>query len=364
MMEIFCSSCHQKYPAEGFPYQCPLCGGIFDFSFSPENDQLQEDQSQPGIWRFRRTFGLSSEVEAISLGEGATPIVWVKVFDRKVAFKCEFMNPSGSFKDRGSSVMISWLKARGFHDAVEDSSGNAGASFAAYASRAGINARIFIPEYSFGPKRRQIEAYGAELISVPGLREDVTEAAKAAIEPRVAYASHVYQPFSLIGYATMAYEIFNQLGGRFPRTVVLPTGQGGLLLGLMRGFEILRIANQREWNNPKLIGVQASACAPLMELFMGAARKSTRGHAERTLAEGVQVNLPLRAEAVIGAVKASHGWMHVVPENEIIPDRNELARIGFYVEPTSAIVWSLLNDSIHLLDDPIVVILTGAGCKY
>jgi len=176
--DVSCTDCGQAYPPNGFPYRCPSCGGLYD-SPSPLNfDPAQVDCSQPGIWRYRHTFGLPDETEAVSLGEGNTPLVWAEAFDRRVAFKCEFLNPTGSFKDRGSAVIVAWLRSRGILEIVEDSSGNAGASLAAYASRAGIKAQIFVPESASGPKRTQIEAYGAELTLVPGTRTDVAGAVK------------------------------------------------------------------------------------------------------------------------------------------------------------------------------------------
>ncbi|MBE3039920.1 MAG: pyridoxal-phosphate dependent enzyme [Chloroflexi bacterium] len=364
MMEISCSNCGRAYPPDGLPYRCPTCGGLYDFHTPLPFDPALVDWSQPGIWRYRHTFGLSPDSEPVSLGEGSTPLLWAEVFGRKVAFKCEFLNPSGSFKDRGSAVITAWLQSRGINDAVEDSSGNAGASFAAYAARAGIKARVFVPESASGPKRRQIEAYGAELVPVPGSRTDVSEAARAVADGGTVYASHAYLPFNLPGYATAAYEIFEQLGKKMPGSVVLPAGQGGLLLGLVCGFDAMRIAIHSSNNTPRIIGVQARACAPLWAMFKAGSAEAGLVAENRTLAEGVRVRYPLRRDAVLQAVVASHGSMCVADENEILPGRDALARIGFYVEPTSAIVWSALAQTIRDLPDPVVVVLTGSGYKY
>jgi threonine synthase len=364
MMEISCTDCGRAFPPDGLPYCCSICGSLYDFHTPLPFDPLQVDRSQPGIWCYRHTFGLPLDSEPVSLGEGSTPLVWVEVSDRKVAFKCEFLNPSGSFKDRGSAVIAAWLHSRGIDEAVEDSSGNAGASFAAYAARAGIKARVFVPESASGPKRRQIEAYGAELVPIPGSRSDVAAAVKAAADGNVIYASHAYLPFNLPGYATAAYEIFEQLGNKTPGTVILPAGQGGLLLGLARGFNILRIAFPTSGNNPKIIGVQARACAPLWAMFTAGSVGSGLVAENFTLAEGVRVRNPMRGDSVLRVLGESHGFMCVVEENEIIPGRDALARLGFYVEPTSAIVWSALTQMIKDLTDPVVVILTGSGYKY
>jgi threonine synthase len=364
MMEISCTNCGLAYPPDGLPYCCPICGGLYDLRTPLPFDPMQVDRSQPGIWCYRHTFGLSPDSEPVSLGEGGTPLLWAEVYDRKVAFKCEFLNPSGSFKDRGSAVIAAWLHSRGIIEVVEDSSGNAGASFAAYAAQAGIKARVFVPESASGPKRRQIEAYGAELVPVPGSRSDVAEAVKAVADGGTVYASHAYLPFNLPGYATTAYEIFEQLGNKMPGVVVLPVGQGGLLLGLACGFDALRIAYPTIRNTPKVIGVQAYACAPLWAMFTAGNMRAGLVAENCTLAEGVRVRYPLRGDAVLRVVAASHGSIYVVDENEILPGRDALSHLGFYVEPTSAIVWSALAQMIKDLPDPVVVVLTGSGYKY
>jgi threonine synthase len=359
---VFCNSCGEAYPKEGFPYCCPACGGVYDFRGGLQFDPEKVDQSQPGIWRFRHTFGLPPDIAPVSLGEGDTPLIWTEALGRRIAFKCEFLNPSGSFKDRGSTVITTWLKSRGITEIVEDSSGNAGASLAAYAARAGIRARIFIPESASGPKRRQIEAYGAELVPIRGSRSEVAEAVRKTADAGTVYASHAYIPFNLPGYASMAYEIFKQVGA-MPGAVIVPAGQGGLLLGLARGFDALdKVHNQDPI--PMLVGVQARACAPIWALWAAINEQTGMVTEDATLAEGVRVRDPLRGEAVHAAVLASRGFMCVVDEKDIIPSRDALARQGFYVEPTSAIAWAALIQRADNLPDPIVVILTGSGLKY
>ena len=358
--EISCVGCGGLYPSTGLPHLCQTCGGLFDFRNPLTFNPTLVDRSQPGIWRYRHTFGLPTESEPVSLGEGDTPLAWATVLNREVAFKCEYFNPSGSFKDRGSSVIATWLKSRNIREAVEDSSGNAGASFAAYSARAGIKARIYVPESSSGPKRSQMEVYGADVVPVPGERSRAAEAVLAAVNERKIYASHAYLPFNIPGYATMAFEIFEQLDGKIPGAVLVPAGQGGLLLGLWRGFCALRIANNIKDIRPKIIGVQSKACAPLWIEYSGTEEDIP---VRSTIAEGVQVRYPIRKDAVIQAVKASRGCISAVEEEDIIPGRNSLRKLGFYVEPTSAIVWAVLEKIIHQLPDPVVVILTGSGLK-
>jgi threonine synthase len=361
-MAVFCTYCGRDYPLSGLPYKCSTCGGLFDIKGDQPFSGKLVDPCQPGIWRYRHTFGLSKGMTPVSIGEGNTPLVWMEAFGRRIAFKCEYCNPTGSFKDRGSSVITAWLQARKIKEVVEDSSGNAGASLAAYTALAGIKSKIFVPASASGRKIRQIETFGAEIQRVSGSRSDVTEKIQKVVERGAIYASHAYLPFNLPGYATAAYEIYEQLGNRMPAGVIVPAGQGGLLLGLARGFDNLRIADNNLIDIPKMIGVQTQACAPLWEKYSG----NKIGSHERdmqSIAEGVQVNEPVRADMVLKAINESHGFVHVVQEGEIIIGRDALAQLGLFVEPTSAIVWSALEKNITHLKDPVVVLLTGSGYK-
>jgi len=363
---ILCSRCNSPYPDQGSPYYCPVCGGVFDALSIVYQPEHINGELTPGIWRYRSTFGLPENTPIVSLGEGNTPLVWADVFGRQVAFKCEHQNPTGSFKDRGTSTLVSFLYSRGVIEAVEDSSGNAGASFAAYASRAGIKARVFIPESASGPKRKQIEAYGADVVAVPGSRENSAEMVKQKAELGMVYASHAYLPFNLPGYATIAYEIVEQVG-ESPGTFICPAGQGGLLLGAARGFKALQAAGIIR-QPPKLIGVQALACAPLYGLYHSGSPGLESTSDGFTLAEGIRVRFPVRAQAVVMAVTASHGRFIAVDEADILAGRDELAHRGFYVETTSAVVWGALiqmmtANGLNKMPEPVVVVLTGSGLK-
>ncbi len=361
LLAISCTNCGRGYPLDQTPYKCLVCGGIFDIPQPLPFDPAKRDDTQPGIWRYRHTFGLPAGAEAVSLGEGDTPLIWSEVLGRQVAFKCEYLNPTGSFKDRGTTVIAGYLKSRGIREVVEDSSGNAGASLAAYSARAGIRARIYSPASASGPKRQQIETYGADLVPIPGSRSDVTAAVIQAANSGSVYASHAYLPFNIPGYATAAYEIFEQLE-KVPSAVIMPCGQGGLLLGLARGFDALRQAGLTA-QIPKIIGVQARACSPMWVLStvgMSGLGFVTEG---QTLAEGVKVRNPVRGDALLRTVKSSRGEFVAVDEENILPGRDELAHRGFYVEPTSALVWNALEQILGNLPDPVVVLLTGSGLK-
>jgi threonine synthase len=314
-----------------------------------------------GLDRYRDGLPLPADVPLYSLGEGGTPLVPVKIGAREVHFKCEQLNPTGSFKDRGTVVLVSALRAVGVEEAIEDSSGNAGASFAAYAARAGMRARVFVPDAASPVKRRQIESYGAEVVRIMGPRSNAAEIVRAAAAGGSVYASHAYFPHALAGMATIAYELVEALG-RAPGALVCPVGQGTLALGAFRGFAALREAGAVD-QLPAIVGVQAMACAPIWAAYQGGAAALAWVTEGETAAEGIRIRHPLRGDAVLAAVRASGGVMVAVDESQIREGQRGLGREGFFVEPTSAVVWPALLGLLPRLPDPVVVVLTGSGYK-
>ena len=319
------------------------------------------EHALPGIWPYRHSFGLSGNAPIVSLGEGRTPLIEAEALGLRLHFKLEYMNPSGSFKDRATAPLLGEMLARGVGEAVEDSSGNAGASFAAYAARAGIGARVFVPDYASGPKRLQIESYGAELVRIPGPRSEAEKAVHRVAEEGALYASHAMLPFGLAGLATIAYELFEHLG-QAPGTVIAPVGHGSLLLGIFEGFQALRAAGIID-TSPRLIGVQAHACAPLWAQANKDADAIASINEGQTVAEGVRVCQPMRGDELLNVVAATGGTFLVVEEEEILPGRDALAHLGFYVEPTSAIVWGAVKQLADDSPKPLIVLLTGSGLK-
>jgi threonine synthase len=359
---IVCDGCGNPYPEERIPFRCPDCGEIYNFASSLLYAPISFSQSAPqGLTRFRNTFPLPAQAPLVCLGEGNTPLLDLDLEDRTIYLKCEYLNPTGSFKDRGSVVLVSVLAALGVNEAVEDSSGNAGSSFAAYAARAGIKAKIFVPHYASGPKREQIASYGAEIISIEGPRSATAEAVLREAEAGAVYASHVYLPHGLAGMATVAFEIVEQLG-KTPGAIVLPVGHGSLLLGIFLGFKAMMEAGVVE-RIPSLVGVQAQACAPIWKAYSAGASDVEKVAEGTTVAEGIRILHPLRAKVVLEAIEVSKGMMVAVDEEVILEGRDSFGKCGFYVEPTSAVVWPAMQDVLGELKDPVVAILTGSGLK-
>lgn len=356
-----CSRCGKVYPLKGAPYLCE-CGGTYDFADFPAYLPEQIDKTKKSLWKYRAMLGLADDAPEITLGEGNTPLVEVNYGKQSVWAKLEYQNPTGSYKDRGSAVLASFLASRGITQVVEDSSGNAGASLAAYASRAGMKARVFVPESASGPKRVQIEYYGAELTHIPGPRSEATKAVREAAASGITYASHAYMPFGLTGIATIAYEIAASIGKNGPGTLVAPVGHGGLLYGVMRGFEALRKA-ARVNDEPYYVGVQAAGCAPVCFAYQNQEYTLREPLESDTIAEGVRVKTPVRGEGILRRVNKRKGCILQIEDNDLKKAYAEIALKGLFVEPTSALVWAALKEIVGKVPEPVILILTGSGYK-
>ncbi|WP_345415619.1 threonine synthase [Pseudonocardia xishanensis] len=317
------------------------------------------DPAVRSVWRYAAALPLS--VPPVSLGEGCTPLLSREFEGMEVGVKPEWHNPTGSFKDRGTTVMVSVLRALGVRALLEDSSGNGGSSVAAYAAAADITATILAPASTSPAKIQQSRAHGASVELVPGTRQDTAdEAVRRAAG--TTYASHNWQPFFLQGTKLIAYEIWEDLGFAAPDAVLLPCGAGSLVLGCRTGFDELVAAGEIP-RAPRLLVAQPEHCAPLVRAFHGEPERPPRP----TIAEGTAIARPVRTPEVLAAVRATGGDMVAVPEAEIGPATLELARTGLYAEPTSAQVLPALRAfrRTGALDpgERVVTVLTGSALK-
>ncbi|MEO3749563.1 pyridoxal-phosphate dependent enzyme [Streptomyces sp. B6B3] len=313
------------------------------------------------LWRYRAALPAVAAERPVSLGEGCTPLVESDWGDARVRFKLEWFSPTGSFKDRGSSVMISALAARGVTEVIEDSSGNGGSSVAAYCAAAGIRATILVPEATSPAKVRQTRAYGAAIRPVPGGR-DVTAAEALRLAADTCYAGHNWHPLFLQGTKTLAYELWEDLGFAAPDAVVTVAGAGSLVLGCDLGFGEL-LAAGRIARRPRLLVAQPAACAPIHAAFHG----TPPAGFGPTIAEGTAIREPVRLPEVVAAVRRSGGDMAAIPEPDIAAAVRRLAASGLYAEPTSATAAAAIDvfrarGEIRR-GETTVVVLTGSGLK-
>jgi threonine synthase len=361
-MKIVSPDCGEEYPLDTLEWVCVRCGGHLEIQDAPEFEPARIKKSVSSLWRYREVLPLPEGAEPTTLGEGWTPLVPVLHGTSQILAKLDFLMPSGSFKDRGSTVLVSALRAFKFDRLVEDSSGNAAASLAAYCARAGLHAKIFVPAQASAVKLEQIRVYGAELSLVEGPRENSARAAQeAVVQAGAYYASHYYNPFALFGMQTTAWELWEQLGSRAPDNVVLPVGHGTNFIGMYRGWQGLRARGLVE-KLPRFFAAQAANVAPLALAFYRGASEPMPVEPNRTIAEGIAINRPVRGVEILRAVRETAGAVIAVSEDEILGARQTLARQGIYVEPTSATAVAAL-EKIDRLQGTTVVSLTGSGLK-
>jgi len=307
------------------------------------------------LWRYRAALAVSVS-DPITMGEGCTPLVPRVLSGARVHVKCEWFMPTGSFKDRGASVMLSALRAQGIDAVLEDSSGNGGAAIAAYAAAGGMRATILAPASTSPAKTVQMRAHGAAVELIPGSRQDTSDAAVRRSKS-VFYASHNWHPFFLEGTKTLAYELWEDLGFRAPDNVIVPCGAGSNVLGCEIGFsELLRAGEIARM--PRLFAAQPANCAPI----------ATPGAPILpTIAEGTAIAEPIRMAEVLGALQSTSGGAVISTESEIARATLDLAKLGIYVEPTSAQVASafekLLGSGTIDPNETTVLVLTGSGLK-
>ena len=358
-----CRACRRETAADRPRWRCD-CGSPFELGPRRGLERREIAGGEASLWRYRAALALRRP-PSVSLGEGWTPLVRRRWQGAEILFKLESQMPTGSFKDRGTAVMLNHLIEAGVGAIHEDSSGNAGASLAAYAAAAGIPCRIYVPDTAPRAKLVQIAAAGAELCAVPGTRQAVTEAALAAAGNSF-YASHNWQPFFIEGTKTLALELWEQLGFRAPDNILVPTGYGSNILGLERGFDELTRAGEIA-ALPRLFAVQAANCAALAAAWTAGAEGFVPFTAAPTIADGIATLRPVRTAAVLQALRDSHGAVAAVAEAEIAPALIALGRLGFFVEPTAATaaaaLTKLLNDGTIAAHETTVVVLTGHGLK-
>ncbi|MGX6606602.1 threonine synthase [Micromonosporaceae bacterium Da 78-11] len=322
------------------------------------------DTSVRSQWRYAAALPQPID-HPVTLGEGCTPLLPYEIDGLVLGVKPEWFNPTASFKDRGTTVMVSTLARQGVDAVLEDSSGNGGSSVAAYTAAAGIRATVLAPEGTSTAKIRQSRMHGATVEIVPGTRQDTADEAVRR-SATTFYASHNWHPFFLQGTKLLAYEIWEDLGFTAPDAVVVPAGAGSLVLGCHLGFGELLAAGAIT-RRPRLLVAQPRHCSPLVTAFASGAARVSPGGWSRTLAEGASIAAPVRDLEVLAAVRSSGGDMAAVDEKDIAPATIELARRGLYAEPTSSIVVPAVREFLRRgtlrPGETVVAVLTGSALK-
>ncbi len=336
-MEFVCSRCGQRESAATRRAKCG-CGGLWNLDFVPPRFEANRiDRTAWSLFRYRAFLPLEGEGwKDISLGEGMTPVIRL---DEEVLLKMDYCMPTLSFKDRGAALLVAHCRAVGVDSVVQDSSGNAGNSIAAYCAKAGIRCEIFVPEGTSPGKIAMIQSHGASVNVVPGSRDHCADVCREKVESDgLYYANHVYNPFFFEGTKTYIYEVFEQLG-RMPSTLFIPLGNGTLFLGAMKGLEELLAAGAIE-KMPHVVAVQSEGCDPIAKAWGKRERKPVTVQPLPTLAEGIAIGKPMRGEAILELIYRHGAEVIIAPEGRILDARSALARKGIYCEHTTAATYA------------------------
>ncbi|MGD1816955.1 MAG: threonine synthase [Pleomorphochaeta sp.] len=361
-MDFVCSKCKKHAPLNTLLPKCE-CGGLWKLDFISPKFSLDEiDKNEWSLFRYRKFLALEDDSwKGVSLGEGLTPIV---KFDDDLFLKMDYMMPTLSFKDRGAVVLISHCKSIGVKSVVQDSSGNAGNSIAAYSAKANIECEIFVPEGTSPKKIDMIKAHGAKVNIVEGSRDHCADVCREKVEKdNIYYANHVFNPLFYEGTKTYIYEVYEQLK-RIPENIFIPVGNGTLFLGVIHGLEHLLESGVID-HMPNIYAIQSEFCDPLYAAKQSNLHKPVKVNIKTTLAEGIAIGEPMRGEEILElAYKYNIKFIHT-PENRILEARQILARKGIYCEHTTAANYAAyINYCEHngKLKDCLITIC-GAGLK-
>jgi threonine synthase len=359
---LICRTTGEEYPIET-PVWKSASGGLLDLEFTPVITPALIAGRGSTLWRYREAFPIPPGATPVTFQEGFTPLLELDLDGHPVWIKQDHLFPSGSYKDRGAAVMVSMIAHLGIRRVVEDSSGNAGCAVAAYCARAGIQCDIYVPASTSSQKLLQMDTYGAVVHRIQGNREETAAAALAAAE-NTYYASHSWNPFFFQGTKTFAYEVVEQLGWRAPDIVVLPAGNGTLVLGSYIGFRELRACGLID-RLPRLIAVQASACAPLFQAFLAGDSHVSPIHPVATIAEGIAIAAPVRGAQILECVRETGGSIVAVTDDEVSAAARIMGSRGFFLEPTAAATIAGLRKWLTRASprETVVSVFTGHGLK-
>lgn len=361
-VQYICSKCGKKEDVATRKPKCE-CGGLWKLEYLPPKfEDALIDKNEWSLFRYRAFMPLEGDTwKSVTLGEGMTPVIR---YNEDVWLKMDYFMPTLSFKDRGAAVLVSHCKSIGVESVVQDSSGNAGNSVAAYCGRCGIECEIFVPEGTSPKKIDMIKAHGSAVQVVPGSRDHCADVCRAKVdEEEKYYANHVYNPFFYQGTKTYIYEVYEQLH-RIPQHIFIPLGNGTLFLGAIFGLEHLVESGVIE-KMPKIIAIQSERCAPFAKAKELGLKEPAEVTPTATLAEGIAIGQPMRGAEILEKIYQYDIEIVEIPEDAILPAREELAKQGIYCEHTTAGNYAayLKYCQSHGKAPDSLITMCGAGLK-
>jgi threonine synthase len=328
------------------------------------------------MWRYREMLPLFPDETPVTLGEGFTPLVHAQALGARVGLdrlyiKDESPNPTNSFKARGQSAAITRARGLGVTTVSVPSAGNAGNAMAAYAARAGMRAKVFLPRDVKVPFAKECRLYGADVTLVDGL---ITDAARVAAEQGAPHGwydvSTLREPYRIEGKKTMAYEIAEQMNWTCPDWIVYPTGGGTGLIGMWKAFdELERIGWVSGQRRPRMVSVQAEGCAPIVRAFTDGTEKAAMWEGARTVADGLRVPRAIGDFLILRAVRDSGGTALAVSDQAMVDGMLTIGACeGVSAAPESGATFAALTVLVESgaikAHDRVVLLSTGGALKY
>jgi threonine synthase len=374
-----CSRCAARYSSEQVVNLCACGSPLFvryDLQRAASKLNPQTLKSRPqNLWRYREVLPVAAEASVISLDEGFTPLVHARRLGDRLGLpnlylKDESRNPTGSFKARGMAVAVSKAHELGIRRLAVPSAGNAGGALAAYAAKAGMEAAIFMPEGTPLANRLECALHGASLSLVPGSIKDCGRVMRERLQGADWFdVSTLREPYRVEGKKTMAYEIYEQMGGRFPDAMIYPTGGGTGLIGMWKAFDEMEAMQWITDRRPRMFAIQAQGCAPIVRAYAAGSERAEEWQDPATLASGLRVPAGIGDFLILQAVRKSRGAALAVSDADMLAAVRQIAETeGLVTSPeggaTLAGLKKLLVDGFLGGHESIVLFLTATGYKY
>src|SRR6266481_2768538 len=379
LTHLECTACGLRHDWSRLQNLCTACSkplfAVYDLAALRELDCLKQSslrEREKSLWRYRELLPLPKDAEAISLGEGGTPLLRAKAFadDVDLWIKDESLNPTQSFKARGMSVAVSMAKFLGAKKLAVPSAGNAGGALAFYAARAGLAAHIFMPRDT--PRANIIECreVGAHVTLIDGLITDCgAEIARGKEKEGWFDLSTLKEPYRIEGKKTLGYEIAEQLDWKLPDVILYPTGGGTGLIGMWKAFDEMEALGWIDNKRPRMFSIQASGCAPIVRAFEAGEKSATEFPNAHTIASGLRVPKAIGDFLMLDILRKSKGGAIAVDDDETIRAVHEVgSKEGLFVAPEGAACFVALkklraSEKIDI-GQRVVIFNTSSGIKY
>ena len=371
-----CSKCGEKYSHEKLQNLC-ACGGPllarYDLAKAARTLTREALKSRPAnMWRYAEVLPAR---EAVSLGEGMTPVIHARRVGAQLGLdalyiKDEGLNPTGSFKARGLSAAVTRAKELGAKALAIPTAGNAGGALAAYAAAAGIRCVIVMPADTPSANMMECEAFGADVRKLDGLISDCGRYVGEHKEEEGWFeVSTLKEPYRIEGKKTMAYELWEQFGGVLPDVIIYPTGGGVGLIGMCKAFEEMEAMGWIGRERPRMVVVQATGCAPIVEAYIRGESSAPPWQNAATIASGLRVPKALGDFLVLAGVRATQGTVVMATDDEMLAAGKELASMeGIFAAPEGAATVvaarKLVKERWIKAHERVVLFNTGCGYKY